>query len=239
MGQVADNLAAVQERLVAACRRVDRNPDEVRLLPVSKTHGPGLIIEAYEAGIRLFGENRVQEVAEKAAILADRSDLRWSIIGHLQSNKAKAAAELATEFQALDSTKIAQALDRRLTELGRSLEVLIQVNSSDEPQKWGLTPDEVPAFARELGRFDTLRVRGLMTVAVFSDDQQAVAACFRRMQQLQEQLRADRRALGDLRRPVDGDVGRFRAGHRARRHHRTRRPGDLRPPLTRADRLRP
>lgn len=189
MGQVADNLAAVQERLVAACRRVDRNPDEVRLLPVSKTHGPGLIIEAYEAGIRLFGENRVQEVAEKAAILADRSDLRWSIIGHLQSNKAKAAAELATEFQALDSTKIAQALDRRLTELGRSLEVLIQVNSSDEPQKWGLTPDEVPAFARELGRFDTLRVRGLMTVAVFSDDQQAVAACFRRMQQLQEQLR--------------------------------------------------
>ena len=189
MGQVADNLAAVQERLVAACRRVDRNPDEVRLLPVSKTHGPGLIIEAYEAGIRLFGENRVQEVAEKAEILADRSDLRWSIIGHLQSNKAKAAAELATEFQALDSTKIAQALDRRLTELGRSLEVLIQVNSSDEPQKWGLIPDEVPAFARELGRFDTLRVRGLMTVAVFSDDQQAVAACFRRMQQLQEQLR--------------------------------------------------
>ena len=89
MGSVAENLAAVQERIDAACRSAGRDPADVRLLPVSKTHGPGMIAEAYEAGVRLFGENRVQEAAEKAELFADRPDLGWAIIGHLQTNKAK------------------------------------------------------------------------------------------------------------------------------------------------------
>jgi pyridoxal phosphate enzyme (YggS family) len=189
MGAVAANLASVQRRIADACRRVDRDPGEVRLLPVTKTHGPDLLREAYDAGMRIFGENRVQEAAEKAEIFADREDLHWALIGPLQSNKARRAAELASEFHALDSTKIAYALDRRLAELGRSLDVFIQVNSSDEDQKSGLPPAEVVPFARELASCASLRVRGVMTLAVFSDDAEAVAACFDRTRQVQQELR--------------------------------------------------
>ena len=189
MRSVAENLAAVRERIDASCRSAGRDPAGVRLLPVSKTQGPGMIAEAYQAGVRLFGENRVQEAAEKAEFFADRPDLAWAIIGHLQTNKAKLVATFASEFHALDSIKVAEALDRRLHDSGRSLDVFIQVNSSGEPQKFGLPPEEVEIFARKLEQFGTLKVRGLMTLAVFSDDQEAVRACFQRMQALQAELR--------------------------------------------------
>ena len=186
---VAENLARVTARVDEACRSVGREPSEVRLMPVTKTHGPEVIKEAYAAGLRIFGENRVQEAAEKAEQLAGFADLQWAIIGHLQSNKAKQVVHFASEFHALDSVKIAEALDRRLQEQGRSLDVFVQVNSSGEPQKFGLPPDEVESFALHLRRFTTLRVRGLMTLAVFSDDQETLAACFKRMRTLQQRLR--------------------------------------------------
>jgi PLP dependent protein len=186
---VAENLGRVRARVDEACRRVGREPAEVRLMPVTKTHGPGLIKEAYAAGARVFGENRVQEAAEKAEQLAGLADLQWALIGHLQSNKVKQVTEFASEFHALDSVKIAEALDRRLQQQGRSLDVFVQVNSSDEPQKFGLPPDEVEPFVVNLKTFTTLRVRGLMTLAVFSDEQQALAACFARMQSIQLRLR--------------------------------------------------
>ena len=186
---VAENLARVRAKVADACRGVGREPGEVRLMPVTKTHGPGLIKEAFAAGARIFGENRVQEAAEKAEQLAGLGDIQWAIIGHLQSNKVKQVTEFASEFHALDSVKIAEALDRRLQQQGRSLDVFVQVNSSDEPQKFGLPPDDVEPFAVNLRRFTALRVRGLMTLAVFSDDQQALAACFARMQILQQRLR--------------------------------------------------
>jgi pyridoxal phosphate enzyme (YggS family) len=185
---VAENLAVVRERIDGACLAVGRDPAEVRLLPVSKTHGVDAIAEAYAAGARVFGENRVQEAAEKAEHFSDKADLRWAVIGHLQSNKAKEVAGFAAEFHALDSLKIAAALDRRLQELGRGLDVYVQVNSSGEAQKSGLDPTDVEQFARELSPFGALRVRGLMTLAVFSEDRDAVAACFVRMQELQLRL---------------------------------------------------
>ena len=195
---VAENLAAVQARIEDACRGAGRDPGEVRLLPVSKTHGPDKIREAYDAGCRLFGENKVQEAAEKAEIFADVADLRWAVIGHLQTNKAKVVAGFASEFHALDSIRIADALDKRLQDAGRSLDVFVQVNSSDEDSKFGLPPDEVEAFVRELGQRDSLRIRGLMTLAVFSDDTERVRACFVRMQQLQERLRSLDAAAGSF-----------------------------------------
>ena len=158
-------------------------------MPVTKTHGPELIKEAYAAGARVFGENRVQEAAEKADQLAGLADLQWAIIGHLQSNKVKQVVDFASEFHALDSVKVAEALDRRLQDQGRILDVFVQVNSSDEPQKFGLPPSEVEPFARNLRPFTALRVRGLMTLAVFSDDQDGLAACFARMRMLQQRLR--------------------------------------------------
>jgi PLP dependent protein len=188
MGQLADNLAQVRDRIEAACRRADRDPSSVRLMAVSKTHGPELVEEAYAAGVRLFGENRVQEAAEKAEQVTGHPDLVWAMIGHLQSNKARTVAGFAGEFHALDSIKVAESLHRRLHETERNLDVFIQVNSSHEPQKYGLRPEEVEAFADDLARFGTLRVRGLMTLAVLSEDRAAVESCFARMQTLQRDL---------------------------------------------------
>lgn len=205
---VAENLTAVRERIAEACARVDRDPAEVRLLPVTKTHPVAVLREAYAAGERAMGENKVQEVVEKATELDDLADLSWSLIGHLQSNKAGVAAELFSEFQALDSVKLARALDRRLQELGRSMDVLIQVNSSAEPQKFGFAPAEAANFAVELTACHSLRVRGLMTLAVFSDDAEAVSACFRRMRDVQTELRQTDAAAGsydDLSMGMSGD----------------------------------
>ncbi|NNG21210.1 YggS family pyridoxal phosphate-dependent enzyme [Naumannella sp. ID2617S] len=192
---IASNLAAIHERIERACEGAGRDPGEVRLLPVSKTKPPEALLEAYAAGERIFGENKVQEAQAKAEELAD-TDIRWAVIGHLQTNKAKNLARFAHEFHALDSLKVATELEKRLQAEGRGLDVFIQVNSSAEPQKFGLAPEDVAAFAAELGSFDALNVRGLMTLAVFSTHPDEVRPCFERMQQLQRRLRDDDRAAG-------------------------------------------
>jgi pyridoxal phosphate enzyme (YggS family) len=209
MVNVAENLAAVEARIKAACTRVGRDPSEVRLLPVSKNQGMELIAEAYEAGVRILAENRVQEALEKARHFADRRDLRWAIIGHLQTNKVRHVAAIASEFHALSSVRVAAALQAALDEQGRELDVFLQVNSSGEPQKFGLPPDEVESFAIALKAFGALRVRGLMTLAVLSDDQRAIRACFERMRDLQRRLRASDDVAGsydELSMGMSGDL---------------------------------
>ncbi|MEG1679381.1 MAG: YggS family pyridoxal phosphate-dependent enzyme, partial [Stenotrophomonas sp.] len=139
------NLAAVRARMDAACLRVGRDPAQVRLLPVSKTKPEASLRLAHAAGCRVLGENKVQEAAGKWQAMQDLSDLQWSIIGHLQTNKAKLVARFASEFQALDSLRLADALERRLQVEGRSLDVYVQVNTSGEASKYGLAPDAVAA----------------------------------------------------------------------------------------------
>ena len=194
--QIETNLKDVQDRIVAACEAAGREPSTVRLLPVSKTVEPERIKLAYDAGCRTFGENKVQEAAEKAEHFADLDDIRWAVIGHLQTNKAKVVARFAHEFHALDSLKVAEVLDRRLQAEGRALDVFVQVNSSGEESKFGLPPAEVEDFATRLRDYQSLHVKGLMTLAVFSDDQDQVAACFERMRTLQTRLRDQDRAAG-------------------------------------------
>jgi len=209
MVNVAENLAAVEARIKAACTRVGRDPSEVRLLPVSKNQSMELVAEAYEAGIRILGENRVQEAAEKARHFADRADLRWAIVGHLQTNKARQVAAFASEFHALSSIRIAAALDKALIDQGRGLDVFLQINSSGEPQKFGLPPDEVEPFAIAHKAYDTLRVRGLMTLAVLSDDQWAIRDCFERMRELQRRLQGNDDVAGsydELSMGMSGDL---------------------------------
>ena len=189
MTSVAERASRVRERIDAACRAADRDPAGVRLMAVTKTHGLDVLEEAYAAGLRLFGENRVPEAADKAEQLADRQDLSWALIGHLQTNKVAKALRFTTELHTLDSSRLAEALDRRLQEQGRGLDVFVQVNTSGEPAKTGLAPAEVEAFVLDLRPFTALRVRGLMTLAVYSDDEVAVAACFTRLTDLQQRLR--------------------------------------------------
>ncbi len=196
MSEVVQRYRAVRERVDEACRRAGRDPAEVELLPVSKTKPVELVRELHAAGVLRFGENKVQEVVAKASATEDLPDLAWSVIGHLQTNKARDVARHAAELQTLDSLKVATALEKRLQAEGRGLDVYLQVNSSGEESKFGLAPADVPALARELGVFDSLRVVGLMTLAAPDPDTAVVRACFERMREVQQVLRADDRAAG-------------------------------------------
>ncbi|HEY9272746.1 MULTISPECIES: YggS family pyridoxal phosphate-dependent enzyme [Achromobacter] len=202
------NLAAVNGRIADAALRAGRDPATVRLLPVSKTVEEARIRLAYEAGCRYLGENKLQEVSRKWEAMADLTDLRWSVIGHLQTNKAKLVARYAAEFQALDSLRVAEALDRRLQAEGRQLDVFVQVNTSGEASKYGLQPEETAAFLRELPAFSGLRVRGLMTLALFSAEAVRVRECFVLLRTLRDQLRQDAPAgigLDELSMGMSGD----------------------------------
>nr|WP_202943801.1 YggS family pyridoxal phosphate-dependent enzyme [Janthinobacterium sp. Marseille] len=202
------NLTAVQLRIAAACRCVGRDPAEVRLLPVSKTKPEASLRLAYAAGCRTLGENKVQEAHHKWEAMQDLTDLHWSVIGHLQTNKAKLVARFATEFQALDSLRLAEALDRRLQIEGRSLDVFVQVNTSGEASKYGLAPADVAAFVQALPSYSALRVRGLMTLALFSSEEERVRQCFFLLRTLREQLRQSAPAgisLDELSMGMSGD----------------------------------
>lgn len=208
VADLARNLAGVRARMAAACERVGRDPAEVRLLPVSKTVPEERIRLAYEAGCRFLGENKVQEALRKFEALPDLPDLKWSIIGHLQTNKARYVARFASEFQALDRLRAAEALERRLEIEDRTLDVFVQVNSSGEESKFGLHPSEARAFLRELPNFPRLRVKGLMTLALFSQDKARVRRCFVLMRELRDALRQDAPAgveLGELSMGMSGD----------------------------------
>lgn len=187
---IAARLQQVRAQVDSACLAAGRDPAGVRLLPVSKTRPISDLVAAMGAGYRTFGENQVVELATKAQELGDQG-AEFELIGHLQSNKAREVARWASRFHALDSVKVAAALDRRLQALGRELEVLIQVNSSGESTKFGLPPDEVATFARSLAPFDSLRVTGLMTMAAHTSDPVHVAECFAITERLAERLRAE------------------------------------------------
>jgi pyridoxal phosphate enzyme (YggS family) len=204
----ADNLAtrwaAIGERVAASCAEAGRPLDAVRILPVSKTFGPELVREAVALGLHRFGENKAQEIRAKSGPLAD-CGIDWVMIGHLQTNKAKEIAELASEVQSLDRLELAHALDRRLEQAGRTIDILVQVKTSPEPSKYGLPPEQLPVFLRELEACPTLRVRGLMTMAIASSDAEQVRACFRSLRQCRDRARAEGYDLPRLSMGMSGD----------------------------------
>jgi pyridoxal phosphate enzyme (YggS family) len=187
---MAFRVQGIRERMARACGRVGRDPAEVTLLPVSKTFDDLAIREAVAMGFRRFGENKTQEIAQKAPLLQD-CDVQWVVIGHLQTNKAKDVARLAHELQSLDRLELAEALDRRLQSEGRSIDVLVQVKTSPEESKSGLDGPGLVSFLRQLTRFDTLKVQGLMTMAVLSEEEHAVRACFAQLRLLRDRARQE------------------------------------------------
>lgn len=186
--QLRENLASVRQRIDQACKKAGRDPEQVRLLPVSKTHSADYLRLAYAAGCRMLGENKVQEAYQKWQDLKDLTDLQWCVIGHLQTNKAKYVARFASEFHALDSLRLARTLNQRLTIEDRYLDVLVQINTSGEASKFGITPEQAPELITQLAQFPRLRVRGLMTLAIHSDDQTAVRNCFIMLRELRDRL---------------------------------------------------
>ena len=183
---LADNIARVQERILTAALRAGRKPGEVTLVAVSKTFPAGQIREAFSAGLRVFGENRVQEFAGKVASLRDLRDAEWHMIGHLQTNKAAQAAELFGHIDSVDSTRLARKLNSAAAQLDKRISVLIEINIGGETVKSGLAPDseELESLLNVAPELPFLDLRGLMTVPPYHDDPERSRPYFRAMRGL-------------------------------------------------------
>jgi pyridoxal phosphate enzyme (YggS family) len=189
---VSENIARARERIAEAARRAGRRTEEIALMGVTKTHAPERIREAYGAGLRLFGENRVQEFAAKAGALAGLDAAQWHMIGHLQTNKAAKAAELFGAVDSVDSVKLAEKLDAAGLALGKKLQVLIEINVGGEAVKSGVAPDsrELEEILLAAPRFEALEFRGLMTVPPFTEDPEGARPFFRKLHQLRNAIAA-------------------------------------------------
>ena len=189
---IASNLSLLHQRIARATRRAGRDPSDVKLMAVTKTAAPERIIEAYAAGQRLFGENRVQEFAEKAPALASRQGAEFHMIGHLQSNKAAKAVELFCAVDSLDSVKLGERLNAAAVRLGKTLNVLIEINVGGEEAKSGVAPGspELENILASAPQWEHLRIRGLMTVPPFTEDPEGARLYFRRLRDLRDRLAA-------------------------------------------------
>jgi PLP dependent protein len=186
---VAERLAAVRAQVAEACRRAGREPAEVTIVGVSKTMPVDRVREAYQAGLRELGENRIQEAVPKIQELG-WPDATWHLIGHLQTNKARQAARHFAVVQSIDSPRVAEALSAEAQKVGRRLDVMLEVNYAGEPSKFGFAPDETLDAARQAARLPALRVIGLMTVAPQAVDPETIRPVFRGMRQLGDRVRA-------------------------------------------------
>lgn len=193
---IAANIAAVRGRIAAACLRAGRAPESVQLLAASKFQSIAAIRAAYQAGQREFGENYVQELGHKANELRDLSELRWHLIGRLQTNKVKDVVRLGCAVQTLDSQRLCDALAQRASAAGRRIAVFLQVNISDEPQKAGIAAAELPQLAAAARASGALDVRGLMAIPRPTEDEEEMRAAFRRVRELASQLGVHELSMG-------------------------------------------
>ena len=185
--ELKDRIDEVRSRIENACRRAGRDPDGVTLVAVSKTFSLEEIQAAAALGLRVFGENKAQEMeAKHKGWPSDAPDVSWHMIGHLQRNKASIVAERADVFHALDSMRLARRLDQKCQEAGRVLLCLVQVNVSGEDSKYGIEPEEVSSFLAKMGSFKNLSIRGLMTLAAPTEDPEEVRPQFQRLKALAE-----------------------------------------------------
>ncbi len=188
MLQIKKNLELIRDRINKAANRSGRDPDEVRLVAVSKKKSADQINEAFSCGQRIFGENYLQEASAKIEQLDPQ--ISWHFIGHLQSNKASMAANMFDVVETIDRLKIARALDRSLAELGKEvLPVLIQVNIGLEPQKSGVIPEDTAGLLRDIKVLKNIKVQGLMVMPPFSPDPEMVRRYFRQTRELAFSLR--------------------------------------------------
>ena len=183
------NLARLHDQIAQACRRANRPAADVALMAVSKLHPVEALLEAYAAGHRLFGENRVQEFQEKSASLSHLPDLEVHLIGPLQNNKSNRAAELFHAIDTVDSLKLAIRLNTAAVALNKQLPIYVEVKLSHEESKHGLAPDDLPGLLNDIAPLTNLRPIGLMTVPPWTgpDDPEPARPYFRRLRELRDQ----------------------------------------------------
>lgn len=182
--QISENIRSVESRIAQACRRSTpvRCADEVTLVAVSKTKPVSALQEAYDAGMRDFGENKVQEIMEKYDCLPH--DIRWHLIGHLQTNKVKYIADKVYMIHSLDSVHLAQEIEKQCAKIERVMPVLVQVNVAEEESKFGISCEDTENFVREAAQLSHLHICGLMTVAPFVTDPHKNRETFSKLRKL-------------------------------------------------------
>lgn len=191
---VSTNLMVVRERMRAATMRAGREPSELRLLLATKTVDASRVLAAVGAGELLLGENKVLEGEGKASALRELDSTvrpNWHVIGHLQTNKIKNALRYADCIQSVDRTRLLEQLDKRLQFEGRSLDIMLQVNTSREDSKYGVPPEDALALARAASSFDTLRVTGLMTIGLLGASPEDARQSFRELREVRERILAE------------------------------------------------
>jgi PLP dependent protein len=191
MDHIAQNLQYIRERIAQAAAACGRSLDEISLLAISKNFPKEFVVRAAEAGVHMFGENRVQEAEEKIPSLAGIPDLQWHLVGHLQTNKARRAAELFDVVHSLDNMKLAARLNQASLEAGKVLSVLLQVDLGNEETKFGAEPDRIREIIAALGDCRSLRLDGLMTIPPFFEDPEIVRPYFARLRKIREELESE------------------------------------------------
>ena len=183
---ITENLSIVENKIAAACKRAGRERDEVKLIAVSKTQPVEAIREAIEYGINSFGENRVQELREKTEIIEDNLD--WHLIGHLQTNKVKFVVGKVSLIHSLENIRLAEAIDKEAKKHNVIVDVLVEVNIAKEDTKFGVNPEEVESFIREVLIFKNINIRGLMTVAPYTDISEENRKYFKKLKKIMVDL---------------------------------------------------
>ncbi|HLF15470.1 MAG TPA: YggS family pyridoxal phosphate-dependent enzyme [Bacteroidota bacterium] len=187
---IQENIRIVQDRIAGACRRSGRDPAAVTLIAVSKTFGAAQIAEAGRYGLSDFGENYIQELRAKKEVLAG-SDIRWHFIGHLQTNKIRYIAQWVHMIHSVDSVRLSSALSAAGARIGRTIPILVEVNTTGESSKFGCPPEQTPEFTREIRDLPWIRVAGLMTMGPLSENPEAARPAFRLLRGLRDRIRED------------------------------------------------
>jgi len=188
METIKNNLEIINKKIKKAALKANRNPEEIKLVAVTKTATMGQIEEAINAGVKIIGENRVQDAKEKYQILT--AGIEWHLIGHLQTNKVKYAVEIFNCIHSVDSIKLAQEIDKRSKQFGKIMDVLVEVNVSGEESKYGIKPEEVKPFIKNISEFLRIKVRGLMTIAPIVKDKEEVRPYFRKLRELSKEIKS-------------------------------------------------
>jgi len=188
MSTIADNLKRLEDRIENAALRSGRRKEDITLVAVTKNVEPERINQGIDAGIKIIGENRIQEAEEKFKFIT--RDVEKHLVGHLQTNKVKKALELFDLIQSVDSLHLAQEISKRASEERKTAEVLIEVNTSGEPSKYGVKPVEVSGLVEEISRLKNIRVKGLMTVGLLTEEIDKVRPCFVKLRNIFESLKS-------------------------------------------------
>lgn len=185
------NWEKVQERIVRAAAKSGRKSSSIKLVAVTKTISPQVVQQIIELGATDLGENRVQEAQKKISLLG-KKNINWHLIGHLQTNKAKLAVKMFDLIHSVDSLKLAQELNKQAEKIKKQVEILIQVNTSREEQKFGVSPAKTIELVREIASFPYLKIKGLMTMAPFTDNERVLRKCFSALRAIKEKITEER-----------------------------------------------